>query len=138
MLSLPVQKTEQAVAVFAQKGKQPITAKIASLESDADTDGITVHFQDDTPPLTLGFVAYSPPFSQASSVAAQLGLDMTPTGDIAVTGPFNATSMKGVFACGDAATTAKAVPIAAASGCATGAGAAMRLGFESLGMTSPF
>lgn len=124
--------------MFTKKGKSPITAKIARLECDTDTDGITVHFQDDTPPLTLGFVAYAPPFSQASSLAAQLGLDMTPTGDIAVTGPFNATSMKGVFACGDAAMTAKAVPIAAGSGCAAGAGAAMRLGFESLGMTSPF
>lgn len=125
------------MSVFAKNGKPAITAKISHVEENAATSGITIHFQESTPPLHLDFLVYAPRFSQSSSLAAQLELDMTPSGDIAVSGPFNATSMKGVYACGDAAMAAKAVPIAAASGCAAGAGAAMRLGFEALGMPSP-
>lgn len=133
-----MQVSEAAVSAFTKTaGTPPITAQVSHLQEIEQRNGISVHFKDSTPPLKLDFLVYAPPFSQSSSLAAQLGLDMTPMGDIAVTGPFNAASMKGVYACGDAAMAAKAVPIATASGCAAGAGAAMRLGFEALGMPSP-
>lgn len=62
--------------------------------------------------------------------AEQLGLELTPVGDIKVTQPFGETSMQGVFAVGDAVAPIKTVPVAAAGGAVASAGLAMQLQME--------
>lgn len=136
-----VQASTPAHEAFSKLGLKTISGKVASLQRNTAGDGVVVHFTDSSPALHVNFVVYAPPVKQASALASQLGLEMTttPMGDnIAISGPFGATSVPGVFACGDAAALVKAVASAAASGSAAGAGAAMGLGFDAVGLKSPF
>jgi thioredoxin reductase len=59
--------------------------------------------------------------------ASQLSLELAPTGEIKTSPPFNQTSLEGVFACGDAATMMRAVPMAAAMGGMAAAGIAAQV-----------
>ena len=96
-----------------------------------------MHFEDDTPPLHMDFMVAVPPTKQSSPLAAQLGLEMTPMGDIAAKEPFQTTSMPNVFACGDAALMAKAVAGALSTGTGAGVAAAMSLVFDDIDMVKP-
>ena len=62
--------------------------------------------------------------------AQQLGLELTPSGEIKTNPPFNETSVSGVFSGGDCMTMMRAVPMAAAAGgmCAVGAVAQLAVG----------
>ena len=82
----------------------------------------------------VAFIAHSPPTQQAAPFAQQLGLEMTPMGDIATSGPFGATSMPDVFAAGDAAVMGKAIPVAMGTGASAGAGVANDLAYGDLGL----
>lgn len=80
-----------------------------------DSPEVTITFADGTT-KTEGFIASQPKLEQASPFAAQLGLEMTETGDVKVTPPFNETSVPGCFAAGDAANMFKAVGAATTQG----------------------
>ena len=62
----------------------------------------------------------------------QLSLETNPSGEIKLTPPFNATSVPGVFACGDNATMMRAAPQAIAMGGFTAAGVASQIQAENL------
>lgn len=66
---------------------------------------VRVTFADGSPDKVEGFIASHPSVEHTSKkLYEQLGLEMTEMGDVKVTPPFNETSVKGVFAAGDAAT----------------------------------
>jgi gliotoxin/aspirochlorine biosynthesis thioredoxin reductase len=65
---------------------------------------------EDGETVTQGFVVSHPNVRQrADDLTKQLGLEMTPTGEIKVNAPFNETSVPGCFAAGDAATMMRSV-----------------------------
>ncbi|RDL38756.1 uncharacterized protein BP5553_03096 [Venustampulla echinocandica] len=79
---------------------------------------------------TEGFLVHKPKGELNGPWVEQLGLEITPKGDIKVNGPFGETSVAGVFSGGDCAVEMKAASVAISSGGAVGAGLAMSLGAE--------
>ncbi|KFA66073.1 hypothetical protein S40285_08135 [Stachybotrys chlorohalonatus IBT 40285] len=105
---------DRAIAKFALVGTGP---------------SVTITFADGSS-TTEGFVASHPSVEQAAPFAAQLGLEMTPTGEIKVTPPFNETSVPGCFAAGDAASMLRSVVQGLHSGALAGVGAVTQLSIE--------
>ena len=87
---------------------------------------VMVHFEDGTSQKE-GFVVSHPSVEQRAPFAEQLGLEMTPTGDIKVSMPFYETSLGGCVAAGDAATPMKAVLQATQMGVFAAAGLVAQL-----------
>ena len=114
-------------------GYRTIESKISRLEDNHADDGVTIHFADDTPPVTVAVIAYKPPTKLATPFAELLGLELTPAGDIK-TGMLGGTSLPGVYAAGDAAFWAKAASQAFATGMIAGAGVAHDLIHDDLGL----
>lgn len=77
-----------------------------------------------------GFIAHQPLSQAKGPFAEQLGLSLTPTGDIATTPPFGETTVPGVFAVGDCATQLKAVSQAVAMGTMAAGGLVFQLGAD--------
>ncbi|KAJ4224620.1 hypothetical protein NW757_014319 [Fusarium falciforme] len=82
--------------------------EIASLALGAEGSGITITFADGSS-VQEAFLAHKPPTKLNGPFAEQLGVELAPDGDIKVTPPFGATSVKGVYAAGDCATPRKNV-----------------------------
>jgi gliotoxin/aspirochlorine biosynthesis thioredoxin reductase len=65
---------------------------------------VRVTFEDGSEKVE-GFITSHPSIElRGRELAEQLGLEMTPMGDVQVSPPWNETSVKGVFAAGDVAT----------------------------------
>lgn len=95
--------------------------KIARLTLVDNGPKVLVTFEDGSS-VEEGFVASHPDVEQrAGVVASQLGLEMTPMGDINV-GTFGETNVPGCFAAGDAATMKKNAVNAQHMGASAGAG----------------
>lgn len=82
------------------------------------------------------FLGHKPRNRMNGPWADQLGLEMALSGDPKVTPPFFATSVPGVFACGDLSSPLKIVPNAMLSGAAAGAGACAELQAQMMGQES--
>ncbi|RYP13120.1 hypothetical protein DL767_010879 [Monosporascus sp. MG133] len=100
--------------------------KIRELHADEGRKGIAVDFGDGSS-KTEAFLVHRPTTVNDSPLIRQLGLDMTPTGDIATSMPFCQTSVPGVFAAGDCASVAKIIPQAMVMGAYAGCGIAREL-----------
>jgi thioredoxin reductase len=91
---------------------------------------VTIVFDDDETE-TVGFLVHKPKTVLASqTLAEQLGLELTPSGDLKVAQPIPLTSVPGVYAAGDCSTFMKMVTNALASGIAVAAGVSMQLQME--------
>ncbi|KAI1474022.1 FAD/NAD(P)-binding domain-containing protein [Daldinia eschscholtzii] len=77
-----------------------------------------------------GFLAHAPAFEVNGSFAADLGVTLTPQGNIDAQPPFYSTNIPGVYAAGDCATMMKSVPVATMMGCCVAAGLAHALQAE--------
>ncbi|KAJ5431630.1 hypothetical protein N7445_008128 [Penicillium cf. griseofulvum] len=76
---------------------------------------------------TEGFLVHQPWTRLQGSLPSQLGLAITPMGDIQVQHPFPATSVPGVYAAGDCASPFKNASMAIAAGVCAGNGVAREL-----------
>lgn len=79
---------------------------------------------------TEAFLAHKPKGVLNGPFADQLGLELTPQGDIKTIGPFMESSVKGVFAGGDSASPMKSAVVALSSGAFLAAGIAAQLEAE--------
>lgn len=95
-------------------------------DDGAAKEGILLDFADGTSQLE-GFLVHRPLTRCESPLASQLGLAMTPAGDIQTSMPFCQTSVPGVFAAGDCASMMKIIPHAVAMGAYAGCGIAREL-----------
>lgn len=103
------------------------TRRIASLSLIDDGPQVRVTFTDGST-ATEGFIASHPTLEQGgANLVKQLGLETTPQGDILVKQPVQETSVKGVFAAGDAAAPMKSVVSAMYTGSFAGAGMVVQL-----------
>ena len=117
--SLPANIRSSKIAV----DDRPI-ARLAMADTDeASSSRVRISFADGSADKIEGFVTSHPSVEQAGkTLQEQLGLEMTEMGDIKVTPPWNETSVKGVFAAGDAATPMRNVMQALHMGSFAGAG----------------
>ncbi|KAF3760976.1 FAD/NAD(P)-binding domain-containing protein [Cryphonectria parasitica EP155] len=76
-----------------------------------DTSDVLVTLEDGTE-IKESFITHYPDAELNGPFASQLGLTLGESGQIDVHPPFNETSLHGVFAAGDAASTGRVVPIA--------------------------
>ncbi|KAM3541938.1 hypothetical protein ARSEF1564_005181 [Beauveria bassiana] len=100
---------QTAIAELVGQNDAAITTddrEIASLALGPQGSGITITFADGSS-VQEAFLVHRPPTKLNSPFAAQLGVELTPAGDVKVTPPFGATSVKGVYAAGDCATPMK-------------------------------
>ncbi|TQS32816.1 hypothetical protein Golomagni_06854 [Golovinomyces magnicellulatus] len=109
---------------FEYPGKSSkITVDKREIERFDLVDGgpkVRVTFKDGSS-VVEGFVASHPEVVPRSGFATQLGLEMTPMGDVKV-GMFGETNVRGCFAAGDAATMMKSAVIAQQLGACAGVG----------------
>ena len=104
--------------------------KVASLALIDNGPRVRLTFEDGST-AEEGFVASHPEIEQrAGGLVEQLGLALTPSGDIEVSTPMNETSVKGCFAAGDAAAMMKSAVGAIYMGSMVGAGLVMQLQVE--------
>ncbi|KAH9205655.1 hypothetical protein DL95DRAFT_528716 [Leptodontidium sp. 2 PMI_412] len=121
-----------AIADLLDKNNTAITTddrEIVSLALGAEGSGITITFADGSS-VQEAFLAHKPPTKLNGPFAEQLGVELAPGGDIKVTPPFGATSVKGVYAAGDCATPRKNVIQAMHMGTFAGIGIAHDLQAE--------
>ncbi|PSN73301.1 FAD/NAD(P)-binding domain-containing protein [Corynespora cassiicola Philippines] len=98
------------------------------------TDGVTIEFETGDP-VTLGFIVHRPPtVNKAQDLIEQLDIEtmsLDMGGHIKIMNPmFNETSVRGVFAAGDAMVMMKQVTIAMAEGLKAAVGAGFQIGEE--------
>lgn len=103
---------------------------IASFHKEQPVDrasDVTIHFSDGSNPKRESFLVHRPKTEINGQLAQQLGLQLTPGGDIFTNSPFGETNVPGVFAAGDCAAPVKIVSNALFSGSCCGAGATAKL-----------
>ncbi|KAL8827760.1 MAG: hypothetical protein Q9191_002988 [Dirinaria sp. TL-2023a] len=105
---------------------------IARLEKGSHRAQVILHFSDGTHAVE-SFLAHKPKCQLSGTFAQQLGLELTPQGDLKVTPPFYQTSLLGVFTAGDTSSPLKIASNALFTGAAAGAGVAAQLQAEALG-----
>ena len=105
---------------------------IAQLEKGPHRAEVIIHFSDGSQ-VVEGFIGHKPKCQLNGTFAQQLGLELTPQGDLKAAPPFYQTSLPGVFAAGDIGSPVKIVPNALFTGAAAAAGVAAQLQAEALG-----
>ncbi|KAJ5374354.1 Pyridine nucleotide-disulfide oxidoreductase class-II [Penicillium concentricum] len=102
---------------------------IARLVRGSVPSDVGVGFENGTQRME-GFLVHRPKTELNGPFAEQLGLHLTPDGDINTTEPFYSTSIPRVFAVGDCAMSSKAVVMAMSSGTLVAGGLARQLQSE--------
>lgn len=92
------------------------TRKIKRLVESSSADGVVVEFEDGSSRQER-FLVHNPLTKPQGPFVEQLGLAVTPGGDIQAEGPFWGTTVPGVYAVGDCSTPYKVIPSAITSGC---------------------
>lgn len=127
---------EEALA----KAPAPMTVdskKIEKLVTGPERSQIVLHFKDGTS-RTEAFLAHKPKTKLRGTLHQQLGLELTPQGNIKVNPPFNQTTVKGVFAAGDCSSPMQTVTAALHSGTCTGGGAPLQIQAETFNQPALF
>lgn len=104
------------VRSFVQSKFSIETRRIKQLTSSDSDDSVIVEFEDGTS-KNEKFLVHNPQTTAQGAFVAQLGLAITPMGDIQADGPFYQTSVPGVYAVGDCSTPYKVIPSSFTSGC---------------------
>ncbi|GAP91498.1 putative thioredoxin reductase [Rosellinia necatrix] len=140
-----------AVTIYTQ-GNEELTAQlgpvagskfkiepreIKRLVDDRAAGSVTVEFADGTRKAER-FLVHNPLTSVQGPFVAQLGIALTPMGDVQADAPAHQTSVRGVFAAGDCITPYKVIPGAISSGCNAAVAASTQLQAEKYGQTPMF
>lgn len=102
-------------------------ARLEKEQPEDSTSDVTVHFADGSSPRRENFLVHRPKTEINGPFAQQLGLQLTPQGDIFTNPPFGETSVPGIFSAGDCAGPVKIVSNALFTGSCCGAGATGKL-----------
>lgn len=124
---------EESPKVKAAKarGFKVDSRKIKALTAVGDGPSMAVEFEDGST-APFGYMIHKPATVASGTFAQQLGLELTPGGDIPVVGPMQQTKINGVFAAGDCATPVKQMAVGMGAGVAAGAGVSMQIVMEEL------
>lgn len=110
---------------------------IKQLREDAQSNSVVVEFADGSSKEEK-FLAHNPRTSVQGPFVAQLGIALTPMGDIQADAPTHQTSVRGVFAAGDCITPYKVTAGAISSGCNAAVAASAQLHAEKYGQPPMF
>lgn len=110
---------------------------IKRLVDSQDAGSVTIEFGDGTQKEEK-FLVHNPLTSVQGPFVAQLGIALTPMGDINAEAPAHQTSVRGVFAAGDCITPYKVIPGAISSGCNAAVAASSQLQAEKYGQAPMF
>jgi len=95
--------------------------KITKVTEDS-SGNLVIHLSDQST-YSVSWILYKPKTAVSTpELVSELGLGLTPMGDIQLTGPFKETTVPGVFAAGDCATMQKSIPVAVGEGAIAAAG----------------
>jgi pyruvate/2-oxoglutarate dehydrogenase complex dihydrolipoamide dehydrogenase (E3) component len=122
---------EQFKAKFTGGVFKADSRKIKKLVMGGKAPKIIIQFEDGSEVIE-GWLAHSPLTKAKGPFAEQLGLDTTPSGDIATNPPYLTTNVPGVFAAGDNSHPMKITPTAQYTGALVGAGVSAMIIAESL------
>ncbi|RYC64459.1 hypothetical protein CHU98_g1749 [Xylaria longipes] len=111
--------------------------QIKRLVDNPNTGSVTVEHVDGTQKEEK-FLVHNPLTSVQGPFVAQLGITLTPMGDINADAPAHQTSVRGGFAAGDCITPYKVIPGAISSGCNAAVAASTQLQAEKYGQTPMF
>jgi gliotoxin/aspirochlorine biosynthesis thioredoxin reductase len=103
-----------------------------STASSASPSPVRITFADDSAEIE-GFVLHRTRAEPSNRLACMLGLDLVPSGEVAVSWKVRQTSLRGVFAAGDAAGFMKNVAAAQLDGTCAAWGLAIQLEADLLG-----
>lgn len=107
-----------------------VDRKIAKFARGTNGESEVVVTFEDGESVTEGFLVHQPSSQAKGPFPQQLGLELTPSGDIQTTQPFGEASVPGVFAVGDCATPIKVVAQAVSMGVLAAGGLSFQLGAE--------
>ncbi|KAF7932571.1 uncharacterized protein EAE98_003870 [Botrytis deweyae] len=130
---------EEIAAKLSPLVKTPFKIDTRKIQRLVDNGGssVTMHFSDGSE-KEEAFLVHNPKTTVQGPFVEQLGLDLSPAGDILAPPPFHQTSVRGVFAAGDCITPYKATPAAIASGCNSAVALTAQLQAEKHGITPLF
>lgn len=130
---------EEIAAKLSPLAKSPFKIDTRKIERFIDNNGssVTIEFADGSFKEET-FLVHNPQNKVQGPFIKQLGLDVSPTGDILAPPPFHQTSVRGVFAAGDCITPFKATPAAIASGCNSAVALTAQLQAEKHSLTPLF
>ncbi|KAI1469544.1 FAD/NAD(P)-binding domain-containing protein [Daldinia caldariorum] len=111
--------------------------QIKRLRENAEASSVIVEFADGSCKEEK-FLVHNPQTSVQGPFVSQLGLALTPMGDIQADAPVHQSSVRGVFAAGDCITPYKVTPGAISSGCNAGVAASTQLQAEKYGQPPMF
>lgn len=134
---------DEAVAAELQPSVNALKASVFSIETRKirrifekqqqnggheykDSATVVVEFEDGAS-REEKFLVHNPQVTPQGGFVEQLGLGVTPGGDIQADGPFWATTVPGVYAVGDCSTPYKVIPSAISSGCNAAVAAAAEI-----------
>jgi pyruvate/2-oxoglutarate dehydrogenase complex dihydrolipoamide dehydrogenase (E3) component len=109
--------------------------KIRKLVKGPKKAEVVLEFEDGTE-TKEAFLGHAPLTKAKGPFAEQLGLSLTPMGDVVANPPFSQASVKGVFVAGDNSSPMKITPNALYTGSLAGAGVSAQLVAEKLGQPS--
>ncbi|UKZ72375.1 hypothetical protein TrVFT333_000004 [Trichoderma virens FT-333] len=131
--------TELMDQIVAALGSDPVITfdnrRVVRLEKVDEDRSETIVYFDDGSSVSQGFLVHKPKTEVNGPFAKQLSLEMTETGAIKTNLPFYETSVNGVFAVGDCASSMPAVVNALAMGAFAAGGLAAQLGAEPTGQS---
>ncbi|KAI0883506.1 FAD/NAD(P)-binding domain-containing protein [Annulohypoxylon maeteangense] len=128
--------TTQLLSITDSKFKVE-SRQIKHLLENTEADSVTVEFEDGSNKVEK-FLVHSPLTSVQGPFVGQLGIALTPMGDIQADAPAYQTSVRGVFAAGDCITPYKVTPGAISSGCNAAVAASTQLQAEKHGLPAMF
>ncbi|KAF3067453.1 Bifunctional thioredoxin reductase/thioredoxin [Daldinia childiae] len=111
--------------------------QIKRLRDNAQANSVIVEFVDGSSKEEK-FLVHNPQTSVQGPFVSQLGVALTPMGDIQADAPVHQSSVRGVFAAGDCITPYKVTPGAISSGCNAAVAASTQLQAEKYGQPPMF
>ena len=124
----------QQIIAASGDGKKPNidTRSIKRIKKGPKGAEVVLEFEDGNKKTEV-FLVHNPITHTKGPFAEQLGLELSPMGDIKADAPFHQTSVRGVFAAGDCVTPYKVTPGAISSGCNAAVAASAQLQAEVFG-----
>ncbi|KAI0385081.1 hypothetical protein F5Y04DRAFT_269031 [Hypomontagnella monticulosa] len=111
--------------------------RIKRLSENTQANSVIVEFEDGSSKEEK-FLVHNPMTSVQGPFVDQLGISLTPMGDIAADAPMHQSSVRGVFAAGDCITPYKVTAGAISSGCNAAVAASTQLQAEKYGLPPMF
>lgn len=129
--------TTQLATITGNSKFKVESRRIKHLSGNTGQNSVVVEFEDGSSKVEK-FLVHNPQTSVQGPFVSQLGIALTPMGDIQADTPAYQSSVRGVFAAGDCITPYKVIPGAISSGCNAAVAVSTQLQAEKYGLPPMF